>query len=311
MTESTLPVSRFQTLLLREWMQHHRGWLIMLGAPLVIAALLLIFGSVHFGDSEAGPRTSPNPSATALAMIAMVATQGVLLAIAWLMLVLQLTGLARRDQQDRSIEFWLSLPIGHAQSLSATLLMHLLVVPCFALAVGLLVGPVMAMLLVIKVHGVSALWSLPWPSLVLAAAVVALRLALGTALALLWLSPLLLGAMAASAWLKRWGLPAMIGGIAMLGLWAEKVYGSRVVWETLTELLFEAGYAMLSTVARGHNFRFDPRDEGSAALGELPAWAGTDALASLQALASPLLLGALIVAGGCFMLLILRRQRGA
>ena len=36
---------------------------------------------------------------------------------------------ARRDQQDGSIGFWRSLPIGHAEAVGATVAMHMLVLP--------------------------------------------------------------------------------------------------------------------------------------------------------------------------------------
>jgi ABC-2 type transport system permease protein len=38
-------------------------------------------------------------------------------------------GSPRRDHGDRSIEFWLSLPSGHGESLAAPMLVHLLLVP--------------------------------------------------------------------------------------------------------------------------------------------------------------------------------------
>jgi hypothetical protein len=42
------------------------------------------------------------------------------------------------------------------------------------------------------------------------------RTALGLVLATLWLSPLILLTMVASAWLKRWGLPALVAALALL-----------------------------------------------------------------------------------------------
>ena len=41
----------FPTLMQREWMQHQRGWLVMLGLPLVLGVLVAAFGEIHI-DSE-------------------------------------------------------------------------------------------------------------------------------------------------------------------------------------------------------------------------------------------------------------------
>ncbi len=305
MANTEVAHKRFQTLLLREWMQHGRGWLILMAVPLLLATLLLTFGSIHID----GPEDGAAPPAAALAGMAMLATPGLLLAIVWLATVLQASGLARRDQQDRSIEFWLSLPVGHTQSITATLLMHWLLMPWLAVAVGMLGGQVMALLLVAKLHSVGAWLALPWGALLMAALAFAARMALGSLLALLWLSPLLLAAMAASAWLKRWGLPALIASVALVGLVADKFYGTPIVWNTLQALGLQAAQAFHS----GHNsdMKIVTAADATDALHLAPAWALEDGLGALQALVSPLLVGALLVAAAGFMLLALRRRRGA
>ena len=114
-------MSRFSTLLQREWMQHHRGWLVLMLAPPVVAliALLLPFSSVEVG---------PLQPAELMSMASIVVTL-IVLGLAAISVLIQAPGLARRDRQDRSIEFWLSLPPSHAASIGATLLMHLLLVP--------------------------------------------------------------------------------------------------------------------------------------------------------------------------------------
>ena len=302
---------RFQTLLLREWMQHHRGWLILMLAPITIGALVLAFGNVNINLEVDGQRKGLPPDATVLALMAMAATTLGTLVVSWLTMALQLPGLARRDQQDRSIEFWLSLPTGHAQSLGATLLMHLLLMPWLALLLGAAGGQVIAMLLVSKAQGLAAWICLPWASVLLGMAALTLRLALGAALAMLWLSPLLLGAMAASAWLKRWGLPALIGTVVGVGLVADKGYGTTLVWDTLQQLGQQAAHALLAGGGKMGGLHLDADSDVPAALGRLPQWAWYDALAALQALGSGLLIGAVAVAAGCFALLVLRRQRGA
>ena len=45
-------MQRFKTLLLREWMQHRWGWLLVMFAPLVITLVTLPFGGVQLGPNE-------------------------------------------------------------------------------------------------------------------------------------------------------------------------------------------------------------------------------------------------------------------
>ena len=52
-------------------------------------------------------------------------------------------------------------------------------------------------------------------------------------------------------------------------------------------------------------------NEGSEGLRKLPAWALHDFGLALRELPSPLLAGGLLFAAGCFVLLIIWRQRGA
>jgi hypothetical protein len=68
-------------------------------------------------------------------------------------------------------------------------------------------------------------FTLPWGRCS-AATGAAGRTALGLVLATLWLSPLILLTMAASAWLKRWGLPAVVAGLALLAGVLDKLYGN-------------------------------------------------------------------------------------
>ncbi len=236
-------MQRFKTLLLREWMQHQRGWWVLMALPFVLIVVAGLFGQVQFDLNDHGRVDVPPPVAVALA--AWVGLGAVTLLLAWLASMLQSPGLARRDAQDRSIEFWLSLPIGHAQSLGATLLMHLLLWPWLALLVGLAGGAVASLLIVSKAFGVVAWFALPWATLVPALLMLALRVMLGVLLATLWLSPLILGTMAASAWLKRWGVPLVVAGTGVAGLVLDKVYANPVVWQTLHFLSESASRALI------------------------------------------------------------------
>jgi ABC-2 type transport system permease protein len=290
--------TRFQTLMLREWMQHHKGWLLVMLVPPAIFLAILPFGSV---EVEA-QLPSLLIAAAALAMSAIAVT-----GISWGMAMLQLPGLVRRDQQDRSIEFWLSLPASHSESIAATLLVHALLVPLLALAVGTGLGFVIAAGLVLKLGGLAALAEVAWLPLLLAGLAGALRLALGLLLMSLWLAPLLMIPMVASAWLKRWGVPAVIAAVVIGGNVLDKVYGNPIVWTLLNAQAQGAAGAFFN-----HQGELDAsRDDPESLASTVARWALDDSLSALQSLASPHLIGGLLVAVGCFALLVLRRRRAA
>lgn len=302
-------MNRFVTLLRREWLQHKVGWLVVAGAPLLVGLVALLPGHVALSvDGDRVGLALARAPALALAVAAIVGTGVLSFALAWLTALLQAPGLARRDRQDRSIEFWLSLPVGHASSLAAPLLAHLLLFPLAALGAGMLAGHVMSLLLVVRFVGVADWFTLPWGLLTLAWVGTLLRIALGLLLATLWLSPIILLVMTASAWLKRWGLPALIAVITVLGNLLDKLYGNPVVWDLGRALLTRAGHAFVA----GHGAAGMHVTSGSDAFEVLrayPAWVAGDAWQALQALADPLLLLALAVSAACFGLLVLRRKR--
>ncbi|MEJ6003376.1 hypothetical protein [Paucibacter soli] len=291
--------TRFLTLLQREWMQHHKGWLMLILIPPLLVLLIMPFGHVETDVSSA-----PIMAAAAVALGA-TAISG--FAISWLVSVFQIPGLARRDQQDRSIEFWLSLPGTHTESIAATVLMHVVFVPVLALAMSAGLGLVMAAAVVIKVGDLAALTEVSWLGLSIAGVVGVLRLGFGVLLMSLWLAPIYLGLMAASAWLKRWGAPALIVATLTIGNLLNKVYDNPIVWRLLQAQADGAGRAMLDA-----NKELERAVDGPASLqqfiGEISSWALHDALAALAQLASPHLFGGLMVAAGCFALLVLKRR---
>ena len=298
------------TLLQREWLQHRLAWTIVTVAPLAIALLVLLAGhvTINVNDTDVAVDFGRTP-ALALASAAIVGTGVLTFVLAWGSALLQTPGLARRDQTDRSIEFWLSLPVGHVPALSAPLLAHLLLFPLAALGVGMLAGHLVSLLLVARFVGIGEWFSLQWGLLSLAWVATLLRGALGLLLATLWLSPLILMVMAASAWLRRWGLPALLTGIAVLGNVLEKIYGTAIVWDLGRALLAHAGRSFVYA-RNGGGLRFTPSTDPVQVLRDYPAWVAGDAWQSVLALGSPLLLLALVVSAACFGLLVLRRQRG-
>jgi ABC-2 type transport system permease protein len=291
-------------------MQHRLGWMVTIAAPLVIALIVLLAGQMQFNVDDVDINVSFGQTpALVLATAAIVGTGLLTFMLAWFSALLQATGLARRDQQDRSIEFWLSMPVGHVASVTAPMLAHLILFPLAALGIGLLAGHVVSLLVVARFVGLSDWFSLPWGSLLLVGLLTLLRTGLGLLLATLWLSPLVLLAMVASAWLKRWGLPALVAATVIVGNLLDKIYGNPIVWDLGHRLLQKASQAfMASPPDRQMNIGQggDPLDVVHA----LPGWVVQDAWRSVQGLADPLLVLVLAVSTACVALLILRRQRG-
>jgi ABC-2 type transport system permease protein len=291
--------SRFATLILREWMQHKRGWLITMLLPPLLFLLLLPFGHV-----EGLPIEQPLPAAMLIVLVSMA---GVFV-VSYIGALFQLPGLARRDQQDRSIEFWLSLPAGHGESIGATLLTHLLLVPLVAALVGFTLGALLiAPGLIAKQGGMAALASVPWGGVLAIAVPVLLRALFGVLLMSLWLAPLMLIVMVASAWLKRWGVPAVAIVLGVGGAVLANVYGNPIVRDLLRAQIQGAASALL---ARPEGLREQLHGlDASGGVFQAGSWALHDALAAVDKLGSPHLIGGLLIAIGCFALLMLKRSR--
>ena len=283
----------FKTLMLREWMQHRMGWLLLGSVPFVIMVPLMIFGQVHFGD------TPPPPGFVALAIA--FGYIFFLLALGAAVVAIQAPGMVRRDRQDRSIEFWLSLPASHSVSVGATVLMHLLAMPLLLLGLAAVGSPVAALIGEMRIHGAGALGQLPWAATVMVFVAGVARLALGIVLAMLWLSPLLLAMMVASAWLKRWGVPVLGAVIGFGGLILKEVYHQPFVFDVVDSLFGHACEALLPQ-------NIDP--SGDAPSMKLAQMVGADALRALGDLAQPSFLAGLLVAAGCFAVLVWHRSRG-
>jgi ABC-2 type transport system permease protein len=311
---TTMNGRRFGALLQREWMQHQRGWWVVMAVPVIVLLLVAIYGDVNITlDADDDTSVIRTPSALLMAMGSLGGLAIGNLALSWFSSLVQASGLARRDLQDRSIEFWLSLPVGNAQSMGATLLTHLLLAPWLALLVGAAGGFVVSLVVVMKAWGIGAWLTLPWGGLALGLVAVLLRLAAGLVLATLWVAPLVLVVMAASAWLKRWGLPVVAAVIGVSGVVLDKFFDWPIVWDTLQII----GRSVLRSFFGndrdgGPQLRHVADAEGATQiLQALPSWAMEDLGGALQALLSPVFAIGLVVAGVAFMLLVLRRSRGA
>ncbi|CAD5366132.1 conserved membrane hypothetical protein [Rubrivivax sp. A210] len=294
-----------KTLMRREWLQHRTGWTLLTLVPLALALVLVAFGEVQFDDDD-GLTELPLPlvamagiaGGTTLVFLTLLTTSAVIL-----------SGLPRRDHNDRSIEFWLSLPVGHAHSLAVPLLVHMLLVPAAALAAGALGGLALSLALVARVAGFADWFTLPWGDLLAASLALGMRLLAGVPLAALWLLPLMLLVMLATALFKRWGLVILAVGLGLGGVVLERIFGQPMLADALATLVRGGSQALIG--AGGRSLAVPTGSGPSTALQGLPGWAWHDLGAALAALASPTLVGGLLLAVACFAGLVVWRQRGA
>ena len=297
----------YLTLIRREWLQHRFGWMMLALVPLALALLGLQFGNIQAELDDTDPMSPMFPL-----LLAMGALGGGAISIFTILSITSLfllTGLARRDHADRSVEFWLSLPTSHSASLGMPLLTHLLLVPAVALLVGLAGGWLVSGVLVTRMSGFGAWLALPWGDLGAAALAFVARVLAGLPLAVLWAAPLLLAVVLANAYLKRWGLPALLLGVTILG-WALDYWflGQGTVWRTLGEILRNAGHAL---VLNPQSIQPNHAAEGLEALRLVPSFLAQDYLLALKALLSPLFAGCVLAAAALFAALVDWRRRGA
>lgn len=294
-------------LMQREWLQHRFAWAMLILVPLALAVLPLAFAQIEFDAEMAG--RSPPELAALVALISIVATTAVLFLLVWITSLFIMSSLARRDHADRSIEFWMSLPTGHAESLAVPLLVHLVLVPAGALLAGLLGGYAVSLLMVTRFVGIGEWLALPWGTVLAGTLSMVARVIAGLPLATLWLMPLILLAVLSNALFKRWGLPVLAVALGLGSVVLQRVFGQPILSELLGQLSRGAGLSLAG--ASGQGMTINDQTPPAQALAEMPAWAVHDFLAALREAASPLFLGALLVSAGLFYAVVLWRQRGA
>lgn len=294
-------------LMLREWLQHRFAWALIVLAPLAVSLLLLSLGTIEL-DPEMS-EMAPAQLSLMLAVLSMVLTAATVLMLLGVTSLFIALGSPRRDDADRSIEFWLSLPSGHAESLLAPLLVHLLLVPAAALVIGSAAALPVSMVVVGRVTSLGEWMALPWGQILPALGALLLRALAGLPMALLWLLPLVLAAMVANALFRRWGLPLLCLALLMLAQGLERLFGQPVLADTLGALF---GHAMASVLGASPGLRLPGEGADPAqAMAAIPGWALNDLGAALAALAQPLMGGALLVSAGFFAALVAWRRRGA
>jgi hypothetical protein len=302
----------FRSLLLREWMQHRTGWLVLMLLPSLLMAVLGLFDGVGL-DVRVGDRGAQLGRLSALPVLWQtlgwtVSTTGLALLLVALSVLFQLPGLARRDQQDRSIAFWRALPVSDVQAAGATVLMHLLLLPAAVLAAALLGAQLVAMLAIVLHQGPLAWLQQPWP-LLLASLLLALgRVWLGLLLAVLWLSPVLLLTMAAAAWLRRWAMPVLTAASLLGVYWLDGRLPQPLVGPAFQRIGTEALYALLAPDLFDGPQRLG-LGEPAALVAALPAALLQDAGRVLASAASLPFVGAVAVGALGLVLLVRARAR--
>jgi len=291
-------MSRFKTLLLREWMQHHRGWLaVMLVPPTLLLGLLMFSGSFHISPLK--PADLMIASIAAVTMMAFTFTA--------MVVFMQVPGVARRDQQDRSIEFWMSMPTADTMSVGATVLMHVVLVPLIGLGIGYLCSLVIGLLAVTLTSGAPGLLAVPWLNILGGSSAALLRIAFGVVVASLWVTPLLLLAMVASAWLKRLGVPVLIAALVAAHVLLAQFYGITLVGDTIQAMWDHTLHSLIHGKPDALN------RQGELVMNSQwptsPAWLANDALAAVGDLVQPLFVFGVLLGVACFALLVLRRRR--
>lgn len=194
--------TRFKTLMLREWLQNRWTWLIAIAALPVLTLVSLPFGEVQFNAQEKVRNLHE-----AVLLIPLALTPLTCVMIAWLTTLFMASGLARRDWQDRSIEFWLSLPSTHGEHIGAQYLMHAFVFPLLALVMGVAFGLLLLPIVLLK-FGVG-FTGLAWGGALSVLSVPLLLAVPALFFGALWMAPIVLTVMAASVWLKRLALPIL------------------------------------------------------------------------------------------------------
>jgi ABC-2 type transport system permease protein len=209
------------------------------------------------------------------------------------------------------VEFWLSLPSGHAESLTAPLLVHVLLVPLAALLAGLVAAAPVSMVVVARTVGLEAWFALPWAMIGGAAGSVGLRLAAGLPIALAWLLPLLLAAMLANAFLRRWGLPLLVVAVGLISVGMDRIFGQPLLVQAIGHLSTHAATSLAGASAARDGFGMPAGGQLNDALLHLPRWAVRDFVAALQQLVQPAFLAACVATTLLFAALLWWRQRSA
>ena len=285
---------RFKTLLLREWLQNRWTWAVVVCTLPVLMLVVMPFGDV---------KMVPNTPVQLVAGVVIALSAVVAVLAAWATVLFMAPGLARRDSQDRSIEFWLSLPSTHPEHVGAQYVSHALLFPLGALAAGVGFGLVLMPIILLKWQGMAALTAVDWPALLAWLGGAAASAVLSLLLAALWLSPVVMVLMATSAWVKRLALPLLAIAATALANWpttAPVVRAAMVSYGNMVGALLDGPVRVFFTGSTSALKEMEL--ESQTLLGHVQG--------SLTDLASPQFAVSIAVALLAAFALVLRRQRG-
>ena len=202
------------TLVRRELWEHRALWL----APLAVVGLLLLcaaIGRVHLEVDDAGPVHSEAQRVAVFTIIQWVLAMPLYLVVTFVTSYYLLDCLYA-ERKDRSILFWKSLPVSDELTVSAKLLVALVVMPLAVFALALAAS----LLFSVVLGGRVLIGSLPpvftWSSYEWARTELVILLV--TLLAVLWYAPLAGYLLLVSAWARRapilWAtLPLVLGPV--------------------------------------------------------------------------------------------------
>lgn len=197
-------MQQFKTLLLREWMQHRKSWLLLgLWSPVIVWALVYLVLL-----SQGIPQLSSNSSTdtTKLASIIVSAHASFVLYFSVIGVLITVPGLPYRDKDDKSLAFWRSLPIDERSAVGVPVLMHGILLPLLAISAAIALNLLLS----------APLWITQLPIAQIAQLPVALLVgSLQSLVSLLWLLPLVLMLALGNSLIRRWGMVLIcIGALA-------------------------------------------------------------------------------------------------
>jgi ABC-2 type transport system permease protein len=191
--------NKYLTLVRREIWEHRSLWLL----PLTGAGLLLfstLFGpAVHNGVDVTITPIMPAGVGGAVGAISSAVIMGVVGLFACIVAFFYLLDCLSAERKDRSILFWKSLPVSDAETVLAKLSVALVLLPLFVLVVSVLLQPLLAGILALRIPEVR-----PHLGELLGGSFAALPRMIGIGIfALLWYAPVAAYMMLASVLARR------------------------------------------------------------------------------------------------------------
>ncbi|WP_297577345.1 hypothetical protein [uncultured Deefgea sp.] len=278
-------MQQFKTLMLREWLQQRRSWLLLgLWTPVIAWALLYIV-LIYQGMPQFNSATISD--AAKVANFGISTQSSMVLYIALIGVLLTIPGLPYRDKDDKSLSFWRSLPINEANAVIVPVLMNALLLPLLAIVLAIGLNLLLS----------APLWIPHWTALMGANLLLAfVGFSLQALLALLWFLPLVLLLALGNSTVRRWGIVIVLIGAFMaqslLGSLSNYAPASRFV-----DIYFSGLFGVMDQIDLG---RFLSASSNlSAQVGNL-----------LRFAINPPFIITLLISGLCLTALIWRRKAG-